>query len=281
MVSPEYFNTLGIRMSKGRAFTAQDVAGGPPVAIVNETFAKRFFEGKNVIGQRLLVEQLIPGVTRLGPPIEWQIVGVYANVKNGGPQGDGFPEIDVPFRQSPWPGATVAVRTSTDPDSVRTAVAAVVQSMDPDLPVSGAKSMDQLLNESLAGNRFAATLMGTFATLALLLATVGIYGVMSFAVAQRTHEIGLRMALGAGRAGVIGLILREGMTTALVGTVLGLLGAYGLGKVMQGLWSDVGNADPRVLLAVAVLLLGAAMVACVVPARRAASVDPMVALRQD
>jgi predicted permease len=281
MVSPEYFATLGIRISKGRAFTAQDVAGGPPVAIVNETFAKRFFEGKDVIGQRLLVEQLIPGVTRLGPPVEWQIVGVYANVKNGGPQGDGFPEIDVPFRQSPWPGATVAVRTSTDPDSVRTAVAAVVQSMDPDLPVSGAKSMDQLLDESLAGSRFAATLMGTFAAIALLLATVGIYGVMSFAVAQRTHEIGLRMALGAGRAGVVSLILKEGMGTALVGTVLGLFGAWGLGKVMQGIFSDVGNADLRVLAAVALLLLVAAMVACFVPARRAASVDPMVALRQD
>jgi putative ABC transport system permease protein len=202
-------------------------------------------------------------------------------VRNGGPQGDGFPEIDVPFRQSPWPQGTVAIRTTTDPDSVRTAVAAVVQSMDPDLPISGAKSMDQLLDEALAGNRFGATLMGTFASLALLLAAVGIYGVMSFAVAQRSHEIGLRMALGAGRGRVIGLIFREGMTTALLGTVLGLFGAFGLGKIMQGLWSDVGNADPRVLGAVALLLLGAAMVACLVPARRAASVDPMVALRQD
>jgi putative ABC transport system permease protein len=257
------------------------VAGGPPVAIVNEVFAKRYFEGKDPIGQRLIVEQLIPGVTRLGPGIEWQIVGVYANVRNGGPQGDGFPEIDVPFRQSPWPGATVAIRTTIDPDSVRTAAAAVVQSMDPDLPLSDARSMDQILDASLAGSRFSATLMGTFAVLALLLASVGIYGVMSFAVAQRTHEIGLRMALGAGRAGVLRLILKEGLGTALVGTTLGLIGAWGLGKLMQGLFSDVGNADPRVLAAVALLLLGAAMVACFVPARRAASVDPMVALRQD
>jgi putative ABC transport system permease protein len=141
--------------------------------------------------------------------------------------------------------------------------------------------MDQILDASLAGSRFSATLMGTFAVLALLLASVGIYGVMSFAVAQRTHEIGLRMALGAGRAGVLRLILKEGLGTALVGTTLGLIGAWGLGKLMQGLFSDVGNADPRVLAAVALLLLGAAMVACFVPARRAASVDPMVALRQD
>jgi putative ABC transport system permease protein len=281
MVSPEYFSTLGIRMSQGRAFSPQDVAGGPPVAVVNETFAKRYFEGKDPLAQRILVEQLIPGATRLGPPVEWQIVGVYANVRNGGPQGNGFPEIDVPFRQSPWPGATVALRTSTDPDSVRTAVAAVVQSMDPDLPMAATKSMDQLLDEAVAGNRFVASLMGTFASLALLLAAVGIYGVMSFSVAQRTHEIGLRMALGAGRAGVVRLIFREGMTTALMGTALGLFGAYGIGKIMQRIWSDVGNADPRVLCAVALLLLTAAMVACLVPARRAASVDPMVALRQD
>jgi putative ABC transport system permease protein len=141
--------------------------------------------------------------------------------------------------------------------------------------------MDQILDESLAGNRFAATLMGTFAVLPLVLASVGIYGVMSFAVAQRTHEIGLRIALGAGRAGVLRLILEGGLGAALVGTTLGLFGAWGLGKVMQGIFSNVGNADPRVLAAVALLLLGTTMVACFVPARRAASVDPMVALRQD
>jgi putative ABC transport system permease protein len=249
--------------------------------VVNETFAKRYFEGVDPLAQRVAVEELIPGVARLGPPVEWQIVGVYADVRNGGPQGEGFPEIDVPFRQSPWPSASLAIRTRADPDSLRTSVAAVVQSLDPDLPVTGVKTMDQVVDETLAGNRFAAVLMSTFAAMALLLAAVGIYGVMSFAVAQRTHEIGLRMALGAGRARVVGLILKDGMTTALLGTAVGLLGAYGLGRVMQGIWSDVGNSDPRVLGAVALLLLAAAMVACFIPARRAASVDPMVALRQD
>jgi predicted permease len=281
MVSPEYFPTLGLKMVKGRAFDAQDTAGSPRVAVVNETFAKRYFEGVDPLAQRVAVEELIPGVARLGPPVEWQIVGVYADVRNGGPQGEGFPEIDVPFRQSPWPSASLAIRTRADPDSLRTSVAAVVQSLDPDLPVTGVKTMDQVVDETLAGNRFAAVLMSTFAAMALLLAAVGIYGVMSFAVAQRTHEIGLRMALGAGRARVVGLILKDGMTTALLGTAVGLLGAYGLGRVMQGIWSDVGNSDPRVLGAVALLLLAAAMVACFIPARRAASVDPMVALRQD
>jgi predicted permease len=281
MVTPEYFTTFGIQIEKGRAFTEQDRAGSVRVAVVNATFAKRYFPDVDPLAQRILVEELIPGVTKLGPPLEWQIVGVYRDVKNGGPRRDGFPEIDVPFAQSPWPGAGVAVRTAGDPGSVRKGLEAVVRSLDPDLPLTNVRTMEQLVDQATAGDRFNAMLFGTFAGLALLLAAVGIYGVMSFTVAQRTHEIGLRMALGAGRARVLGDVLKEGLSTTAAGLALGSVGAYLVGRAMQGMWFGVGVVDPLAFGSVAFLLFLAAAAACLVPARRAASVDPMTALRDE
>jgi putative ABC transport system permease protein len=281
MVTPEYFRTFGLQIEKGRAFTEADRAGGVPVAVVNATFVKRYLPGVDPLSQRLLIEQLIPGVTKLGPEIEWQIVGVYRDVRNGGPGGDAFPEIDVPFAQSPWPGTTVAVQTAGAPGGVASGLAAVVKSLDPDLPMADVKSMDQMVSEATAGARFTAVLFGTFAAMALLLAAVGIYGVMSFVVATRTHEIGLRMALGAGRAQVLWQVLREGMTTALLGTALGTLGALAVGRAMKGMFYGVGTMEPVAFASVVALLLASAVLACLVPARRAASVDPMTALRQD
>ncbi|MFI5184688.1 MAG: ABC transporter permease [Vicinamibacteria bacterium] len=281
MVTPDYFRTFGIEVERGRPFTEQDSAGAVPVAIVNDAFVKKYFPDVDPLTQRIVVEQLIPGVTKLGPAVEWQIVGVYRNVKNGGPKGDGFPEIDVPFWQSPWPGTVMAVRTSIDPASTAKSLAAVVRSVDADLPLADVKTMDQMVDEALAGDRFNAVLFGGFAGVALLLAALGIYGVMSFAVAQRTHEIGLRMALGAGRHQVLQQVLREGITTALVGVVLGSVGAYFVGRTMQGMVYGVGVMDPAVFSVVATTLVASAVVACLVPARRAASVDPMTALRQE
>jgi predicted permease len=281
MVSPEYFKAFGIRMERGRAFTDQDVAGGVTVAVVNETFVKKYFAGLDPLTQTVLVEQLIPGVTKLGPPIPWQIVGVYHNVRNGGLRGEGFPEIDVPFAQSPWPQATVAVRASLDPAALTRSIGEIVQSMDPNLPLAEVKTMDQIKDQSLAGDRFAAALFGGFAAVALILAALGIYGVMSFAVAQRTHEIGLRMALGAGRNRVLALILKEGMILACIGLILGLGGAYGVGKAMHSIFYNVGTMDLAAFSAVAAALLLAALLACFIPARRATLVDPMQALRQE
>ena len=281
MVSPEYFKAFGISMERGRAFTDQDVAGGVTVAVVNEAFVKKYFAGVDPLRQTVLVEQLIPGVTKLGPPIPWQIVGVYHNVRNGGLRGEGFPEINVPFAQSPWPQATIAVRASLDPAALTRSIGEIVQSLDPNLPLAEVKTMDQIKDESLAGDRFAAALFGGFATVALILAAFGIYGVMSFAVAQRTHEIGLRMALGAGPNRVLALILKEGMILACIGLILGLGGAYGVGKAMHSIFYNVGTIDFAAFSAVAAALLLAALLACFIPARRATLVDPMQALRQE
>lgn len=215
----------------------------------------------------------------MGPATEWQIVGVYRDVHNNGVHGKDFPEINVPFWQSPWPNAGIAVRTAGDPSSVANSIAAIVQSMDSDLPLDRVRTMDQLVDESLAGDRFATALLASFAVIALILAAIGIYGVMSFSVAQQTHEIGLRMALGAGPGQVLFLVLREGMLLALTGLALGLGGAYFVGRTMQSVLYGVTAIDPLAVGCVAVLLLGAAGVACYIPARRATQVDPMTALR--
>jgi putative ABC transport system permease protein len=280
MVTPEYFKTFGIPITRGRAFTEQDTASAPRVAIVNDAFVRQYLKGVDPLEQRIVIEQLNPGLTRLAPAAEWQIVGVYPAVRNGGPRGD-FPEINVPFAQSPWPQTSMGIRTTVEPDSVRKSVEAVVQSLDSDLPVSDVRTMDQLVHQSLASDRFRAFLFGGFAAVALVLAALGIYGVMSFTVAQRTHEIGLRMALGAGRDRVVREILAEGLTTALIGAAIGSIGAYLVGRAMQGMLFGVGAADPAAFSIVAAILLASAVVACLIPALRAASVDPMTALRQD
>jgi putative ABC transport system permease protein len=281
MVTPGFFPVFGIRITRGRAFSEADTAGGMPVAIVNSSLVKKYFPNVDPLTQRISVEQLIPGVTNLGPAIDWQIVGVYENVRNGGPKREGFPEIDVPFAQSPWPSVSMAVRTAASPDTMNKSIAAVIRSVDPDLPMADVKTMDHLLEQSLGGEKFGAVLFGSFALIALCLAAFGIYGVMSFAVAQRTHEIGLRMALGAGQGQVMGLILKEGMTLGLIGLLIGLAGSYGIGRLMRGMWYGIGAMDPVAFSVVAIILMLSALLACYVPARRATQVDPMAALRQD
>jgi putative ABC transport system permease protein len=280
MVTPGYFQTFGIQMVKGRGFTEQDIAGRVRVAVVNEALVKKYFSGVDPLSQRLIVEDLIPGVTKLGPPVEWQIVGVVRNVRNG-IRNDGFPEIDVPFWQSPWPQVGMAVRTTGDPIAMSRSIAAVVHSLDPDLALADIKPMDQLRDESLVNDRFTSLLYVCFAGVALLLATIGIYGVMAFAVAQRTHEIGLRMALGASRDHVLGLILKEGIMLAVIGLGLGLVGACFVGRAMRGLLYGVGTIDVAAFSVVAAAMLTAALFACYMPANKAAKVDPMVALRYE
>ena len=281
MVTPGYYDTFGIRVVKGRSFTEQDVADSARVAMVTDNFARRYLSGVDPLTQRVTVKQLIPGETKNGPEVEWQIVGVFHTVRTGGLRQDDFPEIDVPFWQSPWPSASLAVRTTGDPTAMIKSVAAAVHSIDPNLPLANVKTMDQILDESLSGDRFAILLYGGFAAVALLLAAVGIYGVMAFAVVQRTHEIGLRMALGAARGQVLSLVLKEGLQLALVGLVLGIVSACFVGRTMRSVLYGVSLIDVRAFSMVAVMLLGAAILACYIPAHRAAKVDPMVALRYE
>ena len=279
MVTPGFFQIFGIQVVRGRALSAQDTAHSPRVALVNENFVRRFLTGTEPLGKRIIVEQLIPGVTKLGPPVEWEIVGVFHNVRGGNLRNDDRAEIYVPFEQSPWPGAAVAVRTSGDPLSMTKSIGSALNAMEPDVALADVTTMDQMVERGLVADRFLTLLYGTFAGVALLLAAVGIYGVMTFSVAQRTHEIGLRMALGAAREHVLAVILKEGLALALIGLGIGLLGAALVGRAMRGMLYGVGTFDLTAFAGVAIALFAAALLACYLPARRATKVDPMVALR--
>ena len=280
MVTPGYFDTFGVRVVRGRYLTERDTVGTPRVAMVDERFVNKHFKNVDPLRQRLMVEELVPGVTKLGAAVPWQIVGVFHSVQYGDRPND-FPTIYVPFAQSPWPQSQIAVRTSGDPEAMTKSIAAAVHMMEPTLPLAGTETMDQIVNESRAGDRFETFLYGSFAAVALLLAALGIYGVIAFLVEQRTHEIGLGMALGAGRVAVLKLVVSEGMVLALAGLVLGLLGAWLVGRAMQSMLYGVTAFDYRVFGAVGAVLLGSALLASYVPAHRAATVDPMLALRQD
>jgi putative ABC transport system permease protein len=280
MVTPDYFKTFGIQIVSGRAFTDQDTAASIPVAMVNQDFVKKYLQSKNPLLQRVLVEQLIPGVTNLGPPIAWQIVGTFHNVHTAD-QREEQPQMLVPFMQSPWPQTGFGVRTAGDPDTMQRSIAAAVHEVDPAVALAEPKTMDEVVEESMASERFTLVLFSCFAVIALLLAALGIYGVMSFSVAQRAHEIALRMALGATRNRVVALVVRDGLILAAIGTGIGLIGAYFVGRAMQSLLYGVGALDLSAFSSVAAVLLLTAVLACFLPARRAASVEPMRVLRTE
>jgi putative ABC transport system permease protein len=280
MVTPDYFKTFGIQVLRGRGFTDQDNAATVRVAMVNEKFVDKFFKGKDPLQQRLMVEELIPGVTKLGPAVPWQIVGVFHNVRAGGFRDD-FPEIEIPFAQIPWPSATIGVHTGGDPAAMMKSIAAAVHSVDPQIALAEPRTLEAVKSLMLSDDRFTMTLYFCFAIVALLLAGVGIYGVMAFTVAQRVHEIGLRMALGASRGNVVRLILKEAMVLAFLGLGIGLVGAFFVGRAMHSSLYGVGSIDYGAIAGVALVLLSASLVASWLPARRAASVEPMKALRAD
>jgi putative ABC transport system permease protein len=277
IVTPEFFSTFGIPIASGRAFNARDRAGGSRVAIVNEDFAHKYLAGTDPLTQSISMEQLIPGVTKLGPAVDWQIVGVMRNAR--GVTKEDYPMMVIPFAQTPWPTTTIGVRTATDPAQMAKSVAAAVHTVDSVIALRQLETMDQLREESIRRDRNIMIACMTFAAAALLLAMIGIYGVMSFAVAQRSNEISLRIALGADRARIISMIMKEGAILAGLGLVVGLGGAYLIGRGMQSLLFDVAKIDYSVLAAVSVLLLMAALAACLLPAQRAASVEPMKALK--
>jgi putative ABC transport system permease protein len=280
MATPDFFKTFGVRLVNGRFFNEQDTASSIKVMVVNEEFVKQFLKGTDPLQQRISVEQLIPGVTKLGPPVDWQIVGVYHTMRAGGLRQERA-EMYIPFWQIPWTSAGIAVRTAGDPDAMVKSIAAAVHSVDPEIALGQPRSMEEVRDLVLSNDRFTLILFVTFAIVALLLAALGVYGVMSFSVAQRRHEIALRMALGADRNRVVALVVREGVTLACVGLLLGFIGAYFVGRGMQSTLFGVGKIDFSVFGLVALLLLLAAVIACLIPARRAASVHPMQALRAE
>ncbi|HEU4837118.1 MAG TPA: ABC transporter permease [Pyrinomonadaceae bacterium] len=279
IVTPEFVDTLGIRMISGRNISAQDTANSVRVATVNEHFVKQYLSGLDPLTQRISFPAIIPGAQR-GQPVEWQIIGVYHNLRGAGFRQD-TPEINIPFAQNPWPQASVALKTSGDPRSVIKSVTAAVNAVDPDMPLAGVQTIDEIVSDSLAIDRFSVVLFASFGALGLILAAVGIYGVMAFAVAQRTHEFGVRMALGAQRSRVISMVLREGTLLALFGTLIGLGGAYLVGRAMQSTLYGVEAFDVRAFIGVSVLLLAAAMLACWFPAWRASRIEPLEALRYE
>ena len=280
MVTPDYFNAFGIQLISGRSFTEQDTAATVKVAMVNQDFVKKYLKGKDPLRQRVRVEELIPGVTKLGDYQSWQIVGTYHNVHTAD-QRDENPEMLIPFYQIPWPQAGFAVRTAENPTSMLNSIAAAVHQVDSTVALAEPKALDDIVTESMADQRFTLILFTSFAAVALFLAALGIYGVMSFSVAQRSHEIALRMALGATRNRVVRLIIRDGVMLATIGLGLGLIGTYFVGRAMQSILFGVKPLDVGAFLSVAVVLLAAAILACFLPARRAASLSPMRVLRTE
>ena len=272
--SSEYFRALGVKLIDGRYFNDQDNAQSPDVAILNESAARRFWPGEDPLNKRVK--------TNPNPTAPWlTIVGVIGDVKHFGLDADARPEIYISSEQAPPDGPFMVVRTTTDPASLAGSVRAQVAAMNNVQPVNTIQTMEEVLSASVAQRRFNMLLLAIFAGLALLLAAVGIFGVISYSVAQRTQEIGLRMALGAQARDVLVMVIAQGTKLALAGVGVGLVASLLLTRLMATLLFNVSATDPVTFLAVSLLLVGLAFLASYVPARRAARVDPMVALRYE
>jgi putative ABC transport system permease protein len=271
--SPAYFSAIGMPLLRGRAFTEQDAHGAQPVAIVNQTLARQIWPNENAVGKQITFfspEGLEP----------WRVVvGVVGDVKHHGLNVETRPEIYVPHTQAPTSTMTLVMRAAGDATTMTASVRKAVRALDADLPLFNVRTLEQLRNDTLAPQRFNLWLLGAFACIALALAALGIYGVLAYSVSQRTHEIGLRLALGAQPRDVLRLILRQALALTLIGLAIGGLGALALLRLMQKLLFEVNSTDPLTFIAITLLLLVVSLLACWIPARRAMRVDPLVALR--
>jgi putative ABC transport system permease protein len=274
-------------MVEGRAFTEQDHAQAPRIAIVNETMARRFWPAQTALGKRVALDYEAMKFFPDRPPQfdlaagMREIVGVVRDVRHEGLETEPQPEMYVPDRQRPEREMNLVIRAALDPASLAASVRGAVSAIDPDQPVANIKPMSRLLADSVAKPRFNYVLLTVFAAVALILTITGVYGVMSYAVAQRTREMGIRLALGARGADVLKLVIRQGMKPVIAGAALGLAGAYALTRVMATLLFGVSPTDPTVFIGVAALLATVALLACYLPARRAMNIDPVVALRRE
>ncbi|HJU55738.1 MAG TPA: FtsX-like permease family protein, partial [Pyrinomonadaceae bacterium] len=276
VVTTDYFSAMKIPLLRGRSFTEQDTAEAPGVIVIDETLARRFFPGEDPLGKRINESGSQNGLGFL------TVVGVVGGVKHTSLDGEPKPMMYVSYLQSHWSDMTLAVRASGGrAEDLAAAVRKEVWALDKDQPVASVQTMESLFAKAVAPQRFQMMLVGLFAAVALLLSVVGIYGVMAYAVTQRTHEIGIRMALGAQRRDVFKLLMGQGMAQALIGILLGLAGAFALTRLMSSLLFGVSATDPLTFAGVSLILASVALLACYIPARRAMKVDPMVALRYE
>lgn len=269
-VGPDYFHTMEVPLLAGREFTNRDTPGAPAVAIINQAMARRFFPGEDPLGKRILLVREKEGV---------EVVGVVGDVRRFEVGDVVEPEIYYPYMQKPRWATYFAIRTNGDPITVVAAVRGRMLAVDKDVPVLNVATIDQLVSAALREPRFNTALIGAFAGLAVLLASVGLYAVISYSVTQRTHEIGVRMAVGAGQRDIFNLIVGQGMKLTLIGVAIGLAASFVLTRVMLSMLFEVSATDPLTFVGISLLLTVVSMLACYIPARRAMEVDPMVALR--
>ncbi|MGE0104156.1 MAG: ABC transporter permease [Blastocatellales bacterium] len=271
-VSPDYFKAMKMRMIRGRSISDSDLADTTQVVVINQTMANRYFSGEDPIGRRI----------GNGRPDGWRtIIGIAADVKHFGIDQLPRPSMFLPLAQMPTRRLNLTLRTATDPVSVVPALRRILASIDPNLAPANLLTMEEIASESISLQRFTLLLTGIFAVLAMILAAAGIYGVMSYAVTQRTREIGIRMALGAGNSNILSLVISRGMLVAAAGLIIGLAGAFGLTRVMSGILFEVSEVDPQTFALVSLIMLLAAFLACLIPAIRAARVNPLITLRYE
>jgi putative ABC transport system permease protein len=269
-ISPQWFQTMRVPLRAGREFSAADNADAPKVVIVNETFARRFWGDQNPLDKRIVVGR---------GPAQSQVIGVAADVKNKGLAQDTQAQLYLPFQQLPWADMNLLVRTMVPPQSITSAVRAQISAVDPDQPVAGIQTVDQIMDTDLAQPRFTMLLVGVFSATALALSIIGIYGVLAYWVAQRRYELGIRLALGAQRADILRIVVRQGFTLAIVGIGIGLMAALLLTRLMSSMLYKIGTLDLTTFAVAPLVFLGVALLASYLPARSATRVDPAEALR--
>jgi putative ABC transport system permease protein len=271
-VSPGYFSAMRIPLLRGRVFTDQDVTGATPVVVINQTVAEKYFAGQDPIGRTLQNSR---------DRIPLQIVGVVSDVKINSLSAPKFEEMYLPYMQSPWMAMTFVVRSGSASQPLVAAVREQIRAIDPDLPVDGVESLDHLVSQSVGQPRLLMALVTAFGGLAILLAAIGIYGVVAYSVSQRLREMGIRMALGAAPRDILRLVVSQGMRLALAGIVIGFVASLWLSKFLASELFATEPKDPLTFSLVALVLACVALTACWIPARRAMRVDPMVALRYE
>jgi putative ABC transport system permease protein len=269
-ISPPWFQTMRVPLRGGREFTAADNAQAPKVVIVNETFARHFWPNENPLNKHVVIGRM---------PVPAQVVGIAADVKNKGLDQDTQPQLYLPFPQLPWSNMNLLIRTAVAPQSITAAVRAQIDSVDPDQPVTHMQTVEELVDNSRSQPRFTMLLLGVFSATALALAVVGVYGVLSYSVAQRGQEFGIRLALGAEQTSILRLVVRQGILLALSGIALGLVAALLLTRLMSSLLYKVGTLDLPTFLLAPLVFLGIALLASYLPARRATKVNPLEALK--